>query len=469
MRFREYYRNLPAVELDRFVRALRHVKSNGVVDRFAQMHVRHFRHGIHKSSHFLPWHREMLLRFERELQKYHPDVTIPYWDPTVDRSSADPLWGNALLGQFNSAWNLGRTFGATGGSLPTQGQVATNQSRTGYDSFWRELENPIHNTPHTWVGGAMAREDSPADPVFYLHHCWIDMLWARWQLTHPGVAFTSSGPGAGLHDPLMEWPDRTPAMVLDSRSLDVMYDVETALPTAPVARGDTMRPDEVLNPGQSITANNGRYGFVYQHDGNLVLYRNTDGRPLWASTTDGHRAGVCIMQGDGNLVVYRPSGKPVWSSHTWQHPGSRAVLQDDGNVVVYRPDGRPVWATNTWVPTGPTATGDTMYAGQVLNVWEAVTSGDGRFRFVYQGDGNLVLYRTRDGRALWASNTAGKPSGACIMQGDGNLVVYRPNGTPMWASNTPVHPGSRVVVQNDGNVVIYRPDGRPVWATNTVQ
>lgn len=227
-------------------------------------------------------------------------------------------------------------------------------------------------------------------------------------------------------------------MVLNHHDLDVRYDIEDALPTAPAAQGGTMRPDDVLNPGQSLMTNNGRYGFVYQHDGNLVLYRNADGRPLWASST-------------------------------WQHPGSRLVAQDDGNVVVYRPDGRPVWATNTWVPTRPTAVGDTMHPGQVLNVGEAVTSTDGRFRLVYQSDGKLVLYRTADGRALWASNTWGKPSGVCIMQGDGNLVLYRPNGTPMWASNTPIHPGSRLVAQNDGNVVISRPDGRPVWATNTVQ
>jgi tyrosinase len=56
---------------------------------------------------------------------------------------------------------------------------------------------------------------SPGDPVFYLHHCWIDMLWARWQLAHPGAPFVSSRADADLNDPLMEWPDRTPADVLD--------------------------------------------------------------------------------------------------------------------------------------------------------------------------------------------------------------------------------------------------------------
>jgi hypothetical protein len=225
MGIRKNYRNLTDVERNRFVQALYHVKSTGLVDQFAQMHATHFTHGIHRSSHFLPWHREMILRFERELQKFHPDITLPYWDSTVDRSPTDPLWANSFLGQFNSAWNLGRTLGAQS-SLPTQQQVNTNQGRVRYDPFWRELEFLIHDRPHVWVGGVMNSFPSPGDPVFYLHHCWIDLLWARWQRAHPGAPFESSGAGLGLNDPLMEWPDRTPADVLDHHALGYRYDTE---------------------------------------------------------------------------------------------------------------------------------------------------------------------------------------------------------------------------------------------------
>ena len=118
------------------------------------------------------------------------------------------------------------------------------------------------------------------------------------------------------------------------------------LPTGPAAQGDDMQPGEVLNPGGSITSANGTYTFIYQGDGNLVLYRS-GGVPLWASGTDGTTPGVCIMQGDGNLVVYRPGPQPVWDSGTWGQPGNHLVVQDDGNVVIYRPDGSAAWATNT--------------------------------------------------------------------------------------------------------------------------
>jgi hypothetical protein len=234
-------------------------------------------------------------------------------------------------------------------------------------------------------------------------------------------------------------------------------------------------PNESLGADQFLTSSSGRYTFVYQGDANLVLYKNYPLQPrkaLWASGTAGKPVNTCIMQADGNLVIYDPNGKALWSSGTWQDPGSTVIVQDDGNVVIYRPDGTPVWATNTVqpvMPSGPTAKGDGMQAGEVLNPDDSITSADGQFFFVYQTDGNLVLYSNRTGGPLWASNTAGQPVGICIMQTDGNLVIYDPDAVPLWASNTAGNPGSRLVVQGDGNVVIYLPNNSPAWATNTVQ
>jgi hypothetical protein len=235
------------------------------------------------------------------------------------------------------------------------------------------------------------------------------------------------------------------------------------LPTGPVAQGDDMQPGEVLNPGQSISSPTGQYSFVYQGDGNLVLYRG--GTPWWASGTDGTAPGVCIMQTDGNLVIYAPGSQPIWSSDTSHDPGSRLVVQDDGNVVIYRPDRTPVWATNTSVPTGPVAQGDDVQPGEVLNPGGSISSANGQYLFTYQTDGNLVLYR--GGAPLWASGTDGTATGVCIMQDDGNLVIYALGDHYVWDSATQNNPGSRLVVQDDGNVVIYRPDGTPIWATNT--
>src|SRR4051812_31181193 len=60
----------------------------------------------------------------------------------------------------------------------------------------------------------------------------------------------------------------------------------TSIPTGPTAHGDDIQPGEVLNFGNSIWSANREYTFVFQSDGNLVLYRHRDMRPLWASGTD---------------------------------------------------------------------------------------------------------------------------------------------------------------------------------------
>ncbi|KAB7744864.1 curculin domain-containing protein [Nostocoides sp. F2B08] len=185
---------------------------------------------------------------------------------------------------------------------------------------------------------------------------------------------------------------------------------------------------------------------------------------MWASNTAGRPAGSAIMQGDGNLVVYRPGGRPLWASNTSGNAGARLVVQDDGNVVIYRANGSPAWATRTNVVAGPAPSSPDMQQGEVLSIGQSIRSSNGRYTFVYQADGNLVLYGPRG--ATWASRT-GAPVGSAVMQSDGNLVIYRPGGVPVWASNTSGNPGAHLVVQDDGNVVIYRSNRTPAWATNT--
>jgi hypothetical protein len=88
---------------------------------------------------------------------------------------------------------------------------------------------------------------------------------------------------------------------------------------------------------------------VMQGDGNLVLYRTQTMKPLWASNTDGQPVDHVVMQGDGNLVAYTAAGVPLWASNTDGNPGATATLQEDGNFVIYGPAGNALWATNTVV------------------------------------------------------------------------------------------------------------------------
>lgn len=145
----------------------------------------------------------------------------------------------------------------------------------------------------------------------------------------------------------------------------------------------------------------------------------------------------------------RPCGVPI--GYADEAFGARALNNVKDEIAAFYP---------TRVSTGG--------GGQVINPGQAISSANGYYKFTYQTDGNLVLYKGGN-TPLWASGTLGRGVGRAVMQSDGNLVVYNANNQALWASGTYGNPGSRLAVQDDGNVVIYRANGSASWATNTVQ
>ncbi|HUE89966.1 MAG TPA: hypothetical protein VMO26_28130 [Vicinamibacterales bacterium] len=105
---------------------------------------------------------------------------------------------------------------------------------------------------------------------------------------------------------------------------------------------DTLQPGEQLSPGQSRTSANGQFELASQGDGNLVLYRLSDGYPLWATHT--YDPGVVEMQHDGNLVIYGGGGGAIWWTGTVGYPGARLAVQSDSNLVIYDYYGFPIWS-----------------------------------------------------------------------------------------------------------------------------
>ncbi|MBS0471923.1 MAG: hypothetical protein JSR60_12675 [Proteobacteria bacterium] len=108
-----------------------------------------------------------------------------------------------------------------------------------------------------------------------------------------------------------------------------------------------------LRPGDCLVSDNGKYNFVFQPDGNAVVYKRdmpADEDAKWSSKTH-HKAerGEFRVQSDGNVVVYDEHNKPVWHAQTYAGENtmslSRLVMQDDGNLVLYRPDGKAAWST----------------------------------------------------------------------------------------------------------------------------
>lgn len=117
---------------------------------------------------------------------------------------------------------------------------------------------------------------------------------------------------------------------------------------------------------------------------------------------------------------------------------------------------------------------DRLVQGQALKPNESISSPNKAYDFVYQEDGNVVIYQRYKPfgeKAIWHSNTYGKPAWRTCMQEDGNFVVYEAEGKPVWASNVygegPRYEGCSLVMQDDGNLVVYNKDNQAIWASGT--
>jgi hypothetical protein len=221
------------------------------------------------------------------------------------------------------------------------------------------------------------------------------------------------------------------------------------------AFADRIAMNTSLYPGSVVRSDSGAYALVLQNDGNLVMYRVADGKALWSTGTTGRGTVRADLQTDGNFVLYNANNTPLWA--TDNHPALPfAIVQDDGNFAIY--GRRTAWNTNTAVSQSAVSGGYALLAnGGALEPGSYLMTASGKFKFSMQTDGNLVLYRTTDGKALWWSNTTGRCRCRAVMQSDGNFVLYDVStNQAIWSTRTTgIGNSSYLAVQEDGNVVIY--------------
>lgn len=117
---------------------------------------------------------------------------------------------------------------------------------------------------------------------------------------------------------------------------------------------------------------------------------------------------------------------------------------------------------------------DVLRAGESLGIDQKLTSNNGRYTLIMQGDGNLVLY-TESNTPVWSTRTQGSGAVRASLQDDGNLVLYtkeverrfhRDVPVAVWASKTSGE-HVRLILQDDRNLVVYTADGRALWASGT--
>ena len=164
--------------------------------------------------------------------------------------------------------------------------------------------------------------------------------------------------------------------------------------------------------------------------------------------------------GDSLSYAWSVSGGSVAnsgsSSTTWTAPSTAGTVT--ATVTVTDSRGASASSSVSIVVTIP----DRLNAGGRLLAGQAIVSPNGRYRLVYQGDGNLVLYDQTGGTARWFTGTSGAP-GQAVLQGDGNLVIYSAGNAALWFTGTPGNTGAFLALQSDGNLVLYSPAGAPLW------
>jgi tyrosinase len=234
VRIRKNANNLTTGERDRFVAAFAQLNNHGL-GRFADfrdMHTAVSSPQAHGAPGFLPWHRAYLLDLERALQEIDPSVALPYWrfdQPAPNLFTRDYFGESDSLGtvQFSNTnplqfWNTDGVQGINrrplfSTSTAPPGLLTETQTLglgSAYAAF-RTMEGNPHGSAHTSFGGSISSIPTAAkDPLFFLLHCNVDRLWAKWQRQNSrfdstvAASFDNSGGnpiGHNLPDTMWPW------------------------------------------------------------------------------------------------------------------------------------------------------------------------------------------------------------------------------------------------------------------------
>ena len=269
VRVRKDAESLTKDERDRFLSAMARLnkRGHGLFRGFHAMHTDDTTTEAHGNDAFLPWHRAYLLDLERELQVIDPSVALPYWrfdkpaprlfsadfigapvgrpselgGPVPKLSAANPLRSWTIDGvqgvERHPTYADPRTSAASywpGVTVATDRQLLRRGRNQAYAYRATSSSGPgfregVEGDPHGWAhvsftGFIQSPGTAAGDPLFFLLHCNVDRIWAKWQwhqerfdgedkstYLHRGRA---GDPGAirighNLHDTMWPWNGRT--------------------------------------------------------------------------------------------------------------------------------------------------------------------------------------------------------------------------------------------------------------------
>jgi hypothetical protein len=272
-----------------------------------------------------------------------------------------------------------------------------------------------------------------------------------------------------------------------------------ATASANIFKCETLIPSMVLLPEEAVNSTN---GLIYLHlttGGNLILNRRSDNYTIWRSIRPmlivPNSSKECLLQADGNLVVYDKNNNRQWASNTLGNPGAVLTVDDTESMRIHKDDLTfwGFWSHGATLENMPNDSvslesgskflpEDTLYFGnRMVNQYHTDGNGStlengsrpvvGRLhsknKAVYltmQSDGNLVLYRNTNvfndsvDHPIWSTNTFRwkEPVLECVMQKNGDLVLYDQKHKIMWSSQTGGHPGAKLSMDDDGSIYIHK-------------
>jgi tyrosinase len=240
VRIRKNANKLTNGERDRFIAAFVKLNNQGL-GRYADFNNMHKAPGYlqaHAAPGFLPWHRAYLLDLERDLQAIDASVALPYWrfdQPAPNVFTRDFMGESDANGtvKFRNGnplefWKTDNTPGInrtpdfrTSLAPPNPMNEAHTLALGNQFRAFRGMEGDPHGLAHTSFGGSIQDPTTAAkDPLFFLLHCNVDRLWAKWQRENgrfdPGTASSfderpTSRPGHKLNDTMWPWNGITSA------------------------------------------------------------------------------------------------------------------------------------------------------------------------------------------------------------------------------------------------------------------
>ncbi|KAJ5632962.1 tyrosinase [Penicillium lividum] len=181
---------------------------------------------IHHVGQFLPWHRYYMHIYETLLRdECGYTGSIPYWDEVKDADSGN-MWGSSMWGADAFGGNgtgsgncvldgrfanytlhigpgdedtdycLRRSFNSEATMNANSTVLEMCNSYNTFSPWWNCISNIPHKGVHTYIGGVMADiKSSPGDPIFFMHHMYIDRVWWLWQKQDPiNRLYDISGP-----------------------------------------------------------------------------------------------------------------------------------------------------------------------------------------------------------------------------------------------------------------------------------